>query len=299
MVISVDRDELDPVAILGAVGMPAPGRVDQVRGGADAAIWRVEVGGDVYALRVLWPVQAGQAAREVAAMRAAGDGGVPVPAIVAEGDWRGRPATVMTWAPGRTLAEELLATYQELDHARALGTDLGRVQAAIHALPVTPELGTHPESWLDWAGTDALDAGLWERLGAVEGWPDAVIHLDLHPLNVLVAGERVTAVLDWANQRIGDPRADVARTLSILRLAPLPAEADEAAVRAALAAFEASWLAAYEGEAGPVGGLALFCSWAGAVMERDLGRWIGKADLPWLTEGYLDVVRAWTAGWQQ
>ena len=287
--------DLDPGAILAALGLPVPERVERVRGGADAAIWRVEVAGEAYALRVLGPVQAGQARREAAAMRAAAAGGVPVPTIVAEGDWRGHPATLMAWAAGRTLAEELLADPLNLDHVRALGADLGRVQAAIHALPVTDELGGHPESWPAWVGSDLV---VQARLAEVEAQPAAVIHLDLHPLNVLVEGARVTAVLDWANQRIGDPRADIARTRSILGLAPLPDGIDRAAATAALRALEASWLAAYEGVAGPVGDLAPFCWWAGAVMERDLGRWVGRADLPWLTEGYLERVRRWTAGWR-
>lgn len=239
-------------------------------------------------------------------MRAAAAGGVPVPAIVAEGAWRGHPATVMTWAPGRTLAEELLANPLDLPHAQALGADLGRVQAAIHALPVTDELATHPESWQDWAGAALAQAGpaegstLRARLAVVEARPDVVIHLDLHPRNVLVDGAtaRVTAVLDWANARIGDPRADLARTLSILRLAPLPPEADRAAVTVARRAFEVSWLGAYEAAAGPVGDLAPFCWRAGAAMAWDLGRWVGRAALPWLTEGYLEEVRAWTAGWR-
>lgn len=92
--------------------------------------------------------------------------------------------------------------------------------------------------------------------------------------------------------------AELALTLSILRLAPLPPDADRAAVTTALRAFEASRLGAYEA-AGPVGDLAPFCWWAGVVMERDLSRWVGRADLPWLTEGYLEEVRAWTPGWRE
>lgn len=98
--------------------------------------------------------------------------------------------------------------------------------------------------------------------------------------------------------RVGDPRADLARTLSILRLAPLPPDVDRAAVTAALVALEGSWLAAYGGATGPVGDLAPFCRWAGEVMVRDLGRWVGRADLPSLTAGHLEGVRAWTAGWR-
>ena len=48
-----------------------------------------------------------------------------------------------------------------------------------------------------------------------------VVHLDLHPFNVLVDdGGRVTAVLDWANAARGPADLDRARTLSILTLDP-------------------------------------------------------------------------------
>lgn len=53
------------------------------------------------------------------------------------------------------------------------------------------------------------------------------------------------------------------------------------------------------GEAGPVGDLAPFCWWAGAVMLRELAPQVGRADLPWLTAGYLAGVQAWTAGWRE
>lgn len=40
-----------------------------------------------------------------------------------------------------------------------------------------------------------------------------MLHLDLHPLNVLLGEEgAVTGVLDWANTAAGDPVLDRART---------------------------------------------------------------------------------------
>jgi tRNA A-37 threonylcarbamoyl transferase component Bud32 len=48
-----------------------------------------------------------------------------------------------------------------------------------------------------------------------------VLHLDLHPYNVLVDDEgEVTGVIDWANAAAGDPGLDAARTWSILTLDP-------------------------------------------------------------------------------
>jgi aminoglycoside phosphotransferase (APT) family kinase protein len=52
--------------------------------------------------------------------------------------------------------------------------------------------------------------------------PARLLHLDLHPLNVLVSddGSAVTGVLDWANTAAGDPVLDRARTWAILHLDP-------------------------------------------------------------------------------
>ena len=68
------------------------------------------------------------------------------------------------------------------------------------------------------AGVLRLDDG-W---GCAPPGPERnLLHLDLHPYNVLVddAGE-VTAVIDWTNAAAGDPRLDAARTWSILALDP-------------------------------------------------------------------------------
>ncbi len=46
--------------------------------------------------------------------------------------------------------------------------------------------------------------------------PLAVVHMDYHPLNVLVSGTRVTGVIDWVNTDIGDRHLDAAMTAVIL-----------------------------------------------------------------------------------
>ena len=77
-------------------------------------------------------------------------------------------------------------------------------------------------------------------------------------------------MLDWANARAGDPRADLARTASIILLGPAgPGEPPGlgALVRRALVA---GWRHGYEAASGPVGDLAPFYVWAGALMVRDL-----------------------------
>ena len=39
-----------------------------------------------------------------------------------------------------------------------------------------------------------------------------------HLENVIVEGNRVTGIIDWTNVHFGDPRADFARTYTILRV---------------------------------------------------------------------------------
>jgi aminoglycoside phosphotransferase (APT) family kinase protein len=56
----------------------------------------------------------------------------------------------------------------------------------------------------------ALEAPDWLRDAPV-GTGDRVLHLDLHPLNVIV-GPHGPVVIDWTNASTGDPAVDVALT---------------------------------------------------------------------------------------
>jgi aminoglycoside phosphotransferase (APT) family kinase protein len=201
----------------------------------------------------------------------------------------------MSWMPGRPLRDELRA---QPWRARALGVEFGRVQAAVHAISRTPPaaLLAHPTPWIAWANPD--DA-LRDCLRAAARGPNVLLHLDFHPRNVLVADGRVSAVLDWANARIGDPRADLARTASILRFAPL-----DPGVLCPLGSllrrlFIAGWRRGYREVAGPISGMAPFYAWAGEVMIRDLTPRLGRPDLPWLDLQFLERVRQWADGWRE
>src|SRR4030042_1376357 len=48
------------------------------------------------------------------------------------------------------------------------------------------------------------------------------VHMDFHPLNVLSDGRNITGVVDWTNAAAGDARADLAWTVTLLRMGPLP-----------------------------------------------------------------------------
>jgi aminoglycoside phosphotransferase (APT) family kinase protein len=228
--------------------------------------------------------------REVISMNAARSAGLPVPEVHAEGQWGDRPALLLSWMPGRPLGHELASRPWR---AAAYGYALGRTQAAIHRVP-TPADVSHPVPWVEWCDPDAI---LRDRLLALATGAAALLHLDLHPMNVLAERGHITAVLDWANARVGDPRADLARTATMLRFSPLdvfPAPASRVLRRA----LEAGWRRGYREIAGPVRGMAPFYVWAGMVMVRDLAPRLGRADLPWLTPTYLEQVRAWTTGWR-
>lgn len=115
---------------------------------------------------------------EAAVLRAVARLGYPVPAVH---DAAG-PDIVMERVDGPTLAGALVAGLPP-DEAGAL---LAGLHDRLHALP-------------------------WP--GAVPG--EALLHLDLHPLNVILRGGD-PVVIDWPNARPGPPGLDVAMTAVIL-----------------------------------------------------------------------------------
>ena len=288
--ISVNQTSPDPVAVLAALKLINPSRITSVTGGADATIWRVGYDDADYALRLLRADQAGLARREAEVMAAVAAAGIPVPRVFAEGIWDKRPALLMSWMPGRLLQHELEGrTWRSW----ALGVQFGRIQAAIHAAQVPVALRLHPVSWVEWGEPDAALRDHLRR--SSEG--EVLLHLDYHPANVLMERGRVSAVLDWANARGGDRRADLARTAAILRFAPF---AGRPSLVSAIArrAFVAGWRHGYRGMAGRVTGMAPFYAWAAVVMRHDLAPRVGRTDLPWLTPALLADIRRWGDGWR-
>jgi aminoglycoside phosphotransferase (APT) family kinase protein len=251
-------------------------RVERATGGFDTTVWHLERGGREYALRVFRPGQTTTLQRELVALGAAGGGGVPVPRVHAIGTYEERPALLMEWSKGRPLLDELRARPGQLLN---LSVQFGRSQAAIHRVAAPASLRAN---WIAWAGPlESRFAAHLERFSELR--PPRLLHLDYHPLNVLVQDGKVSAVLDWTNAHAGDPRADFARTVTILRLSPPRGGAGERAMRLLL---ELGWRYGY----GPLpSDMAPFYAWAGAAMQHDLaGRFSGAE---------LAHVRRWSAGW--
>lgn len=290
VVLGSQQQSLDPYAILASLGITDAAHVQPVTGGADTAIWRVSWRDELYALRVFRPEQAEMCAREVAMMQAAVEGGIPVPQVFQQGMWEDRPALLLSWIEGKPLAHQLRSKPHLI---WALGRTFGRMQAAIHTVAPLPDMET--TSWIEWAGDEPE---LKARLYNLPSRKAALLHLDYHPLNVMAHGSRSSGVLDWANARAGDPRADFARTYTILRVEPYSPNGDSLQMAALRRILEWAWRSGYQQANGTLDDMAVFYAWAGAVMIRDLSPRIDKSGF-WLQHHHLDSVRTWRDAWKR
>jgi hypothetical protein len=178
-------------------------------------------------------------ASELAAAAAAADR-VPVPAVLDRLDVEGSTAVLLEKVTGRPAGELAIED-------PGAGAAAGRACAALHdALAhVAAPAGVR----------DAPDAG---------GSARRLLHLDLHPFNVLVDDDgEPTAVIDWANAAAGEPELDRARTWSLLTLDPAARALDQ---HPGWAALTEHWL-----DAGRLRGLSSAARmWACRFMLHDL-----------------------------
>ncbi|MEU5286566.1 phosphotransferase [Streptomyces sp. NPDC020755] len=145
---------------------------------------------DVYALDGSWVLRRYRdrtdTTEELAVMSYVGAFGFPVPRIGPPAEGVRRPTDlVLQRLTGPTLAEALLAGRLGAAEAGAL---LARLLRELHAIP--PRVSANPE--------------------------DCVLHLDLHPENVVLTAEGAV-VIDWSSAAEGPPGLD--RAMSALTLA--------------------------------------------------------------------------------
>lgn len=186
--------------------------------------------------------------------------GFPVPWVEAVDErMSGRPSVLMELIEGETLDRFIAPGKDDAELLRRFAACL----AALHRLEwqrVLPErrvtlrhlseTGTRALFSRNLEAIDAVlppdlaSASVWlsASFGDIEPRPDALLHLDYHPGNVICrapaeGGSSRMVVIDWAGSAIADPRLDVAGMVTALRLS----SSGEVAANA---------LAAYEGEAG-------------------------------------------------
>jgi aminoglycoside phosphotransferase (APT) family kinase protein len=237
-----------------ALGLPADAMVEPAPGGASGAAWRVRAGRETFALRL--DRSGRHTDGRLAAMAAARDVGIPAPRLLRRAATPAGEAVLLSWLPGVTMLEALDA---DPAGARSWGQLAGALQRRLHAIAA-------PGSVL--SVRDDADHPFHAGRTVAE-LPDggALLHLDWHPLNLLVdpAARAITGVVDWDNARRGHPSLDVARTRAMLTMDPTLASLPEA-VRKRVHAFVAGWADGY----GAIDMPAASHLWAARVMLADL-----------------------------
>jgi aminoglycoside phosphotransferase (APT) family kinase protein len=159
--------------------------------------------------------------------------GFPVPQpLLLEEDRRllGGPVLLLRWVSGQTLLDFLRQRFIRIVSVPGI---LAELHAALHALPATnfPRPGdSFLDRRLDELSTmihahdlKGLTAGLnWLRCHIVTTSDrPSILHLDFHPVNIVVDDGHPQAVLDWSEADVGDRHADVAMTLVLMLTAPV------------------------------------------------------------------------------
>jgi hypothetical protein len=147
---------------------------------------------------------------EVAAHAAAGRV-IPTPQVLDRVDLDAFSAILIRRLPG------VPAGHLEdvsLEQARARGRACGRLHGILATVLAPDAVARAPQFGDTQRPTRTSDG-------------DRLLHLDLHPFNVLVAGDTVSGVIDWANAAVGHPDLDRARSGTILTLHPLAVALNE------------------------------------------------------------------------
>lgn len=204
-----------------------------------------------------------RALRERAIQNTLGGQGYPAPRVLAasaDPGPLGAGFLVMERAPGRSLLEarrvgvgRMLAEMQARLHAlspepllRALD-DEGRASGGFDRDAVAFERHLRTlERQIGRAGLDGLARGMrWLLDRRPPPAATAICHGDFHPQNLLIADDRVTAVLDWPNVVVTEPEYDVAATRTLLTAVPIAMLPVPAGLRPVVAALRHILVARY------------------------------------------------------
>jgi aminoglycoside phosphotransferase (APT) family kinase protein len=246
---------MDASEALAAVGLP-PDAVCAPTTGMTGELFRVSAGSTTYALRLV--SHASAVAGALAAMTAARSAGLPVPEVIRQADWAGGHAVLFSWMTGSSVPAVL---EEDPSSAHEIGRQMGLTQRILHGVRAPASLRSVKEVPFG-PPTHPIDSS-----GLPEG--NALLHLDWHPLNVLVVNRTLTAALDWDNARSGHPYADLARTYTLLTIDPA-LDALSPDWRPVISSLAAGWAEGYGPEASTIPAPCL--AWAGRAMLRDVAR---------------------------
>ncbi|MDG2111398.1 MAG: phosphotransferase family protein [Actinomycetota bacterium] len=151
----------------------------------------------------------------------------------------GEPAMIIGRAPGSGLTSDLFNDGPDADQADDVIRHLCEMLAELHqteigainpgdALSDPRGVGIDVSSWDSYMDTTfeyfissyeglsydpnlmmLLDAFLTLRRNKPRPMPLSLVHGDFNPANFLYADSKVTALIDWENSRVGDPREDL------------------------------------------------------------------------------------------
>ncbi len=215
-----------------------------ITGGFDTAIYAFALGGadgemaGPLILRVFRDGRAEQARFESVAQNAVAAQGYPAPRVLLsceDSTVLGGAFTIMPRVPGTVMLSRIFGPAMT-----RMPVVLAQAQARLHALDPEPVrralaaggFGDERESAYGdaaWAKVieamklDGLrDACAWVEAGRPPSKRAAVLcHGDFHPLNVMMVGNTVAGVLDWANMRIADPAWDVGAAIALFGHGPV------------------------------------------------------------------------------
>jgi aminoglycoside phosphotransferase (APT) family kinase protein len=215
------------VAALSAeLGDAEIGGVQRLSGGASRETWcftaddrplilQRQRGGDVRDMGV-----------EVAVLRAAHAGGVPVPDVVAASTGAtstdgplGASFMVLGYVEGEVIARKILRDDAFAAARRQLTTDCATALGRLHAIDpaVVPDLPRTDQIEQYRATLDVLDqphptfelAFRWLAANRPVGGAQRIVHGDFRLGNLMVGPDGLRAVLDWELAHVGDPLEDL------------------------------------------------------------------------------------------
>ncbi|MDF2555703.1 MAG: aminoglycoside phosphotransferase [Microbacterium sp.] len=272
------------VDALGVVTRPAETLITPMEAGSSGdRVWHVHTRDGIPDAVARWaPSAPGGSDDErsvgTTALRLASEGGLTVPAVLHDERQRDGRLTIVAFCDGETLAGRLARAPDEAEH---WGAACGDVLARLHAAHL--DVSALPSWSAAWAmpPTAAARASVHATF---EGTRQSMLHLDLHPFNVIVRDSEVSGVIDWANARRGPALLDLARTHSLVefigRLTSTPASPGSALAPDLLPRFGRALHDAYVARSAPIDDArwAVARAWAFAVLEADIRPKAGHVD---------------------